>query len=212
LKAAALFALLAAAALGGAEAAELERLPPPEAVPAEAADLHAEIQRIVAARDLDALAALADPAVRLSFGDDAGIETLRAWAAEDWFWPEWARIAAHPPALSGSGADAYLAYPWYFAEWPERFDSYDYGIGLDGAMLRERPEAAAPVLANLSFSVFSLEGLDAEPRQDGWRELCLEDGLCGYVEDDNLGSPIGWRAIFENANGRWRMTAFIAGD
>jgi len=74
----ALVLALSLAALGGARAAEPERLPPPDAVPPEAALLHAEIRRIVAARDLDALAALADPAVKLSFGDDAGIETLRA--------------------------------------------------------------------------------------------------------------------------------------
>jgi len=207
----ALVLALSFAALGGARAGEPERLRPPDAVPPEAAALHAEIQRIVAARDLDALAALADPAVKLSFGDDAGIETLRAWAAEDWFWPEWAYIAAFPPALSGSGADAYLAYPWYFAEWPERFDSYDYLIGEEGAVLLDKPLTGSTVLADLSFAIVPDEVEDAAP--EGWRRTCVtDDGPCGFIDESALASPIGWRAIFQSEGGRWRMTAFIAGD
>ncbi len=211
MKRGALIALILAASLGGAEAAGLDRLPPPEAVPTEAAALHAEIQRIVAARDLEALAALADPEIKLSFGGEYGVDTLREWSGEEWFWPEWTRITAYPPSIAGEGVGAYLAYPWYFAEWPGRFDSYDYMIAAEGAVLLDRPIADSAVIADLSFAIVPDDVEDAAP--EGWRRLCATDtGPCGFVEDASLASPIGWRAIFQVVDGRWRMTAFIAGD
>lgn len=206
-----LIAFLFAAPLGGAEAAELLRLPPPEAVAPEAADLHAELQHIIAGRDAAALAALADPAVKLSFGGDHGRETLMGWAAEDWFWPEWGRITSHPPAIEGEGEGGYLAYPWYFAEWPDDLDPFDHMVGGDGAALVERPLEGAAALADLSFAILPGDVEDAAP--DGWRRICVtDDGPCGFVEEARLASPIGWRAVFLKVDGRWRMTAFVAGD
>lgn len=190
---------------------ELRRLPPPQAVDPRAAELDIELDRIVAARDVEALAEMAIPEVKLSFGGDYGRERLRAWAREDWFWDEWRRIAAHPPVLRGAGEGAYLAYPWYFAAWPDDLDPFELLIGEQGAALLDRPFADAAVLADLSFAILPADVEDAAP--DGWRRLCVRDnGPCGFVEERVLASPIGWRAVFHLIDGRWRLTAFVAGD
>ena len=207
----ALVALLFVAAFGGAKAAEPLRLPPPEEVAPEAADLDRQLRRIVEIRDIEALAALSDRDVKLSFGGDAGRDTLRDWAREDWFWEEWLRITKHPPALHGAGEGAFLSYPWTFADWPYELDAFTHVLGLEGAMLIQTPERGAPTVAEVGFAILQ-DRRDQREAPEGWRWLCVQGGPCGYAEEEDVASPIGWRAIFEKVDGAWRMRAFVAGD
>lgn len=207
----ALIALLLVAVSSGANSAEPLRLPPPTAVAPEAAEFDRQLRLIVGTRDIEALVAFADADVKLSFGGDAGRETLRDWAREDWFWEEWLRITRHPPALHGSGEGAFLSYPWLFADWPYEFDAFTHVLGREGATLIEAPDVAAKVVAEVGFAVLQ-DRQDQRQAPEGWRWLCVQSGPCGYAEEDDVASPIDWRAIFEKVDGGWRMRAFVAGD
>ncbi len=52
----------------------------------------------------------------------------------------------------------------------------------------------------------------AAPWGGGWIGVTLKDGRRGYVAEQYIWSPVGYRAIFDKNNGKWTMTALIAGD
>ncbi len=207
----ALSALVALAVLGDASAADLLRAPPSSEVDPSAADLHAALLRIIAEEDAEALAALSDEDVKLSFGGDYGRDALLDWAKEDWFWPEWRRITAYPPSLHGAGEGAYLAYPWIFVDWPHPLDPIGHVLAGEGATLKARADASAPVLAEVGFAVLQARD-EGDAETHGWQRLCIDAEICGYIEADAIISPLDWRGVFLFEDGRWRLTAFVAGD
>jgi hypothetical protein len=40
----------------------------------------------------------------------------------------------------------------------------------------------------------------------------LPDGREGFISDDDLYEPLGYRMVIEKLGGRWKITAFVAGD
>ena len=80
--------------------------------------------------------------------------------------------------------------------------------GLAGGQ-RAEVDSDAPVVAPLRWHVVALEdGYGEAP----WLRARLPDGRRGYVRRDLFRSFGDFRAIFERRDGRWRMTAFVAGD
>ena len=45
-----------------------------------------------------------------------------------------------------------------------------------------------------------------------WTRIKLRDGRTGYISSRYVRGPVGYRAIFNKVDGRWRMAAFVAGD
>jgi hypothetical protein len=45
-----------------------------------------------------------------------------------------------------------------------------------------------------------------------WVHVQLGDGRTGYMWHAYVRRPIDYRALFNLIDGRWRMTAFVAGD
>jgi hypothetical protein len=54
--------------------------------------------------------------------------------------------------------------------------------------------------------------LEGEGNQQKWIAVSLANGLKGYIGEEYIRSPIGYRAIFEKKDGRWMLTALVAGD
>lgn len=40
----------------------------------------------------------------------------------------------------------------------------------------------------------------------------LADGREGWIADDELYEPVGYRMVVEKLRGKWMITAFVAGD
>jgi hypothetical protein len=78
-----------------------------------------------------------------------------------------------------------------------------------GASLRAGPSDASPLVAPLRWDVVATER--DEGRGD-WLRATLRDGRTGYVRRDLLRAFDDYRAVFARRHGRWRMTAFVAGD
>jgi hypothetical protein len=78
-----------------------------------------------------------------------------------------------------------------------------------GAELRSAPDAAGELVATLDWDVLTVPEWDWE---SAWQRVELADGRAGYVRSEDIRSPIDYRAAFQRVGGRWRMTAFIAGD
>ncbi len=47
---------------------------------------------------------------------------------------------------------------------------------------------------------------------DGWRPIITPEGIRGFVSSRYAYLPVGYRARFEQRQGQWIMTSFIAGD
>ena len=80
----------------------------------------------------------------------------------------------------------------------------------ESVRVRERPGLDAPVVGSVSFGIVRVEATD--DREAPWRAVRLAGGRRGFMSTQYLRSPVDYRAIFNETEGRWRLTAFIAGD
>lgn len=88
--------------------------------------------------------------------------------------------------------------------------------------VRAEPQENSPVIETLTNELVQADstGYDRLTEQqreeietvDGWRPVITPSGRRGYVSSRYAYLPVGYRARFENKNGTWKMTIFIAGD
>jgi hypothetical protein len=161
------------------------------------------------AKDPEALAALADPAVHLDYGGGAGVEELRKRLTD----PRTALWSELADLLSlGCAADRGVAtLPWVFARVPETADPYKTMLVLGtGVPLRETAAAKAKPMRTLDWALVEIAGTGFDPKAP-YTEVTV-GGARGFVETSKLRSIIDHRVIADRSGGEWRITAFIAGD
>jgi hypothetical protein len=172
----------------------------------------AQLQAAIARRDVKALMAVVDPAIRNGFGGDDGVEAFRKqWrigAGDSAIWGELGAVLA----LGGtfSGEDAFTA-PYTFSRWPEAHDSFEHVVLVgERVRLRAAPRQDAAVIATHSFAILKLARARQDP-PEGWQAVMV-DGRTGYVSTRFVRSPIGYRAFFTRQADGWKMVMFLAGD
>ena len=151
-----------------------------------------------------------DPEVEFSFGGDgpgrAGFATQ--WGLSNpetsglWTALGEALLLGCAPVRNGE-----VAAPYLHARFPEQIDAFTGGVAGPGARLYTRAgsdEDGAPI----PWAIVA----QMENPGTGWMRVRLADGRSGFMPDEMLLSPIAYRAIFAQRNGRWMMTAFISGD
>jgi hypothetical protein len=75
--------------------------------------------------------------------------------------------------------------------------------------LRSAAALDAPIIGVVSHSIVRM----IEPAQGKlWARVQLGDGRTGYMWHAYVRSPVDYRALFNLVDGRWKMTAFVAGD
>ena len=169
----------------------------------------ARLQAAIAGRDEAALLGAVDPNIRLSFGDDNGLDELRKQLRDptSTLWTELATALA----LGGrfTSATSFTA-PYVFAAWPEGLDSFECAAVLgERVRVRKTPAADSAVVGSVSYEIVQV--LPAAGASEPVR-VRLANGVTGFVAAPFLRSPIDRRAIFERAGGRWVMRSFVAGD
>lgn len=177
--------------------------------PALAAFL-AEVRGAAARRDASALAALAAPDVLLDFGGGAGRDELksRLGLAGGELWRELGAVLELGCALQ----DGYATMPWFFAQDLGDADPFEVLLAVGEAVpLRTKPEAGAGVSARLSWQLVTVEG-EYDPDRPFVPVRLLDGSASGYAERTHLRSPVDYRLIAEQQEGRWTITAFVAGD
>jgi hypothetical protein len=187
------------------------RLPPVDqaASQPEFFAFRARLQGAIARRDEGALLAAVDPGIRLSFGGDEGLDSLRTQLRD----PKntlWAELAT-ALALGGtfSSASSFVA-PYVFAAWPAGLDSFECAAVIgDRVRVRRTAEPDSAVVGSASFEIVQVL---PEQRSDAVVRVRLANGVTGFVAAPFVRSPIDRRGIFERTSGRWQMRAFVAGD
>jgi hypothetical protein len=166
------------------------------------------LQMAVERRDVAAVIEASDPGIRLGFDASGGADALRKlFADRSESWDELRDVLARGGRFSSPTS---FAAPYVYANWPKGFDSFECAA-VTGTNVRLRSAAAldAPIIAAVSYSILRL----IEPAQGKlWARVQLGDGRTGHMWHAYVRSPVDYRALFNLVDGRWRMTAFVAGD
>jgi hypothetical protein len=179
----------------------------------------ARLQEAVARHDVAAVLDAVDPNIKVDFGGGGGIADFRnAWKLQDGAKSAlWAELGLVLALGGGFRSDAAFAAPYVFSRWPEAIDAFEH-VAVLGTNVRVRaePRLESPVLAALSFEIVRLSNAGRSrltPEQaEEWTAVELRGGRTGYIASRYVRSSIDYRALFNKVNGRWRMTAFVAGD
>lgn len=173
-------------------------------------EFHKRLADAVTRRDADLLVSLTAPDVHLDFGGGSGTEELRKRldAPNYHLWDELAKVLP----LGCAFADGSAAMPWIFLNAPATADPYEtMWVTGSGVPLREAGSASARQVGSLDWSIVAV-GAYTELNPKFLKVTDAERKLTGYVDAWSLRSLIDYRLVAEAKDGKWRITAFIAGD
>lgn len=207
-------ALAIIAMLGAASPGEAKSWAPRNAcskVPG-ADDFRLALATAVANRNADMLSQLALPEVLLDFGGGSGRAQLisRLDDPDYMLWDELDTVLAlgcAPVAAEGTG----IALPWIWRQDVKGVDATEgmLALGPDVPM-RSAPSDDAKLVKSLDWQALQLVGgwdPDAE-----YLEVSQPGGPTGFVRQDQMRSLISYRLLAEPVDGKWQITAFVAGD
>jgi len=177
----------------------------------------ARLLKAIQMKDASFLLSIVDPKISNNFGGDDGIiHFKRIWHPERPTSPVWTELSAALVLGGKFDKDQSFAAPYLFNSFPEDLDAFVHSAVIeDGVRVRREPNTRGTVIRTLSFDIVKLgEGENKRSPADKreWVPVELADGQKGFVASEYIRSPIDYRAIFEKKNGKWVMTAFIAGD
>ena len=209
-----LFALVMLAALATPHAhAQREFRPVDEAVTQpDFFSFRAQLLSTLARRDTLALLEVVDKNIKNSFGGNDGInEFKKTWALHKRDSRLW-EVLATVLALGGSfTGDAAFNAPYVFSRWPADVDSFA-NVAVVGSDVRVRASASrnAESIGTLSFAI--VERAAPNAAGSAWVAVRLPGGQRGFVDKRFVRGPVDYRAIFTKADGKWMLSALVAGD
>lgn len=174
-----------------------------------ASQFRSALAAAVLARDADAVAALAEPAVRLGFAGDDGRVRLRAKLAENGaLFGELEALLRLGCARDATGG---ITLPWYFAQDYGDVDSFSAMLVTGAAVpLLAEGKPGAAVKQTLSWDLVTLD--------KGWfpekpfQQATTLSGAKGFVPTDKLRSMLAYRLLATRQGGVWKISAIVAGD
>lgn len=173
-------------------------------------------------RDAKFVLSILDPKIEISFGGDAGIEDFKkSWKINNRqspFWDEMQTVLTNGGAFMDKSKRTFGAPYLYTQPFPQELDIFEYAaIFGENVNLRQQPNANSAIVAALSYNIVKpdFDRSVKDKSKDGeylWVKVETLGGKKGFVAGQFVRSPIDYRAVFEKKNGKWKMTAFIAGD
>ena len=170
----------------------------------------------VAAKDEARLLAFVDPKIRTNFGGGGGTGDFKTqWktsSPDSPLWQELASILEHGGTFRGEGQEQSFWAPYVYASWPDEVDAFEHVAAVGaGVPIRAEPKPDAEVVTTVDWAILSLPRVNTPP-PDGWQRVKTTDGREGWVQKDDVRSPIGYRGGFSKRSGSWKMDALVAGD
>ncbi|MBO9518670.1 MAG: hypothetical protein J7493_11440 [Porphyrobacter sp.] len=166
------------------------------------------LTKAVAARDRDALVALAADDIELDFSGGEGADELRSrLGAGPGLWDELDKLLTLGCSANPDGG---LTIPWIFDQDLGDVDPFTtfLVIAANEPVLSE-PSASAREIGKVSWELVDNETFDHERP---FQAVTLADGREGYIATARLRSVIDFRLIAARQGGRLKITALIAGD
>jgi Bacterial SH3 domain len=166
--------------------------------------------------DVTYILRIVDANIKNSFGGDDGFKNFKSnWKIENpksVFWDEFITVMSNGGAFytEASSRGTFCA-PYPFMKFPSDVDAFEYAVIFgNNVNLRAEPASDAAIIANLSYNIVKPEF--ANEAHPNWVKVETLGGKKGYVSAKFVRSSIAYRACFEKLKGKWKMTAFIAGD
>jgi hypothetical protein len=161
------------------------------------------------------LLSVTSPTIKIGFGDNPNTveEFARVWHLDSPDSPLWNDLGT-TLGLGGTfttklGQKQFCA-PYVSSAWPPGADSFSYvAVTARNVRLRAQAEPSAQILGNLSYNVIKLLDWNVDR---SWAKVTTEGNETGYVSGKFVRSPIDYRAFFSQVDGKWILTAFVAGD
>ncbi len=169
-----------------------------------------QLKRTVGRKDRDGLLRMLSPKVLVNFGGAAGPDAFAAsWdfgVDSHGIWDQLQTMLQ-----MGCARDGQVRLIPSLIRQLEPYtddDLYDARLSLPGAKLFKEPGAKASAVAVAPWTFVTA----TDTSGDLWTGVRLPDGSTGWMSDDDLYEPVGYRMVIEKLRGKWLITAFVAGD
>ncbi len=174
----------------------------------------------LAKRDQKFVLGIVDTRIRNISPADGAAEFRKLWepqSAHSALWIELPKLLFLGSVFAKRGKNlTELCAPYIHFKWPD-----DAPAGASGAiiakesLLKARPAAASATLESLSYHLVRVLDweVDDEDKSSAqkWVRIQYRTGA-GFVPEEQIRSPLEYRACFVNAGGGWRMTGLEAGE
>src|SRR5687768_12269217 len=205
--------MIAAAIAAAAPAQTPAQLPPVDRCRDDAgfSQFRSALEDAVTRKDPAALRRLVADDVRSNFGGDGSWDEFAStWALnqpqKSALWKEMQEVMALGCAKTEDGG---RVFPGLFEDMGDDADPFELLVIRPGAGLHSAPDKNASSTNTRDWaSSIQLES----PAPDGWVQVQVPGGDAGWVEADLTISPLDYRLVSELRDGRWQITAFVAGD
>lgn len=180
----------------------------------------AELIEAAKNRDAKFVLNILDPDMLNSFGGDGGVKEFREWwkpaNPNSELWGILIEILSMGGSFSPENKNDFCA-PYVFHKLPDLdLDPFDHSVIIgENVRVRDQAGLTSPIIATLSYDIVALADPSTNPvKKDGhtWIGIKLSNGKTGFVSKQFIRSSIDYRACFTKKNGRWWMTALVAGD
>jgi hypothetical protein len=198
------------------------RLPPVDEAAGDATWVRfkARLLDALAKRDQKFVISIVDGKIRNTSEKDGIAEFRRLWEPHSAASPLWVEL---PKILFLGGAFVKrdkgvieLCAPYVHYKWPDNADADASGaITAKEALMKAKPSATADTLQTLSYDLVKV--LDWEIADDDktsgqkWVQIQTRAGA-GFVPEEQVRSPLEYRACFVKSGAGWRMTALEVGE
>ena len=186
------------------------KLPPIDQCTSESSftKFRSDLRRVVTKKDRAAFVALLAPDVLVNFGGGTGRKAFeQEWTFDPAeygnLWDQLGTMLTMGCAKDG-GSRIIPSLPMQVEQ---DFDQ-EWVVILPGAKLYKEAgvRSANPRTVPWTVAVVSSRASDT------MTGVKLPDGREGFIADDRVYEPVGYRMIVEQRGGKWRITAFVAGD
>jgi hypothetical protein len=198
------------------------KLPPVDEAAADATWLRfrARLLEALARRDQKFVLGVVDGGIR-NISEKSGVaEFKKLWepqSADSPLWVELPKILFLGGVFVTRGKNVKeLCAPYIYFVWPDAAPGEASGaIIAKGVFLKSRPTASADTLRTLSYDLVNV--IDWEVADENketpqaWVKVRL-GGAEGYVPEQQVRSPLEYRACFAKSGVNWRMTALEVGE
>lgn len=177
----------------------------------------AQLLEAIQQRDASFVISILSPNIKNSFGGNDGVSEFRKYwkleRSDSKFWNTMIKVLALGGSFSGE--TSFMA-PYIYSKFPDEFDAFEYGVVIgENVNVRKEPKLSGQVMSTLSYDIVKVadwKPINEAGKKQAWVTVSLTGDVKGYIAADYIRSPIDYRAIFEKKNGKWQLTAFVAGD
>ncbi|WP_019502584.1 SH3 domain-containing protein [Pseudanabaena sp. PCC 6802] len=166
-------------------------------------------------RDKNYIFSITAPDIKYTFGRGEGLADFKKHSGfsdpNHAIWGDLIEVLALGGVFESSDrGQKTFCTPYVFCKFPDKLDAFTNVVVIKpNVPLRKTPSANAPVVETLSHDIVQR---NQEYRDSQWIKITTPNNKEGYVLHQEVRSPIDYRAVFIQVNGRWTMKTFISGD